>query len=127
MKVYEIVPKGTTFLYTAVKQGKYFRHWDKRDNKVSLSNAIWLQSECEILPAITDTEEFLPVGTEVVTSHFKYGLIIESQYRDEKGNLHPAKVGIATDDFIGIKGIYPIWENQLIKAIKQKHYGSRKK
>lgn len=116
MKIYEIVPKGTTFLYTAIKQGKYFRHWDKRDNKASLSNAIWLQSECEVLPPLT--EEFLPVGTHVITSHFNYGIINESQFRDENGILHPAKVGIATDDFAGIKGIYPIWENQLIKAIK---------
>lgn len=111
MKIYEIVPKGTTFLYTAVKQGKYFRHWDKRDNKASLSNAIWLQSECEVLPTID--EEFLPIGTEVYTSHGNKGLIYGQQYRDEKGNLHPAVVLVYK-----INTWVPIWENQLVKAIK---------
>lgn len=115
MKVYEIVPKGTTFLYTAVKQGKYFRHWDKRDNKASLSNAIWLQSECEILPAITDTEEFLPAWTMVYTSHGKKGVIISPQQRDYNGELHPAIVQIGEHyDFIQV----PIWQDQLLKAIK---------
>lgn len=109
MKIYEIVPKGFSSVIHAVKQGKYYRGWSTSINKPY--DSLWLQSECEVLPAIT--EEFLPTGTHVYTSHGKEGCIIIPQKRDESGVLHPAKVHIYS-----IKTWVPIWEDQLIKAIK---------
>ena len=110
MKIYEIVPKGSHTVFHAVKQGKYFRGWSK--TKQEVYDALWLPEEVEVLPAIV--EEFLPVGTEVYTSHGNNGEIIQSQYRDENGTLHPAVVYIRKHDV----GFVPIWENQLVKAVR---------
>ena len=110
MKIYEIAVPGRGTIAYAVKQSKYFRQWNKEKNTVY--DSIWLQSECEVLPPIT--EEFLPVGTEVWTSHGNNGEIIQSQYRDENGTLHPAVVYIRKHDVEFV----PIWENQLVKAVR---------
>jgi len=114
MKIYEIVLKGSCTVFYAVKQGKYFRGWSK--TKQEVYDALWLPEEVEVLPAIV--EEFLPVGTEVYTSHGNWGWIINSQHRDEKGELHPAKVFILKQDGFIYGKIVPIWQNQLLKAIK---------
>lgn len=114
MKIYEIVPKGFSSVVHAIKQGKYYRHWSKRTG--TPCDSIWLQSEVEVLPAIT--EEFLPKYTEVYTSHGKWGWILEPQHRDEKGELHPAKVFILKQNGFIYGKIVPIWQDQLLKVIK---------
>lgn len=113
MKIYEIVTSGGIFV-DAVKQGRYFRQWSVTANQPLPT--IWLQSECEVLPPIT--EEFLPLYTNVYTSHGNWGWIIKSQYRDNKGELHPAQVFILNADNPLHCKVVPIWENQLVKAIK---------
>lgn len=110
MKIYEIVPKGSRIVFHAVKQGKYFRGWSK--TKQEVYDSLWLPEEVEVLPAIT--EEFIPFGTEVWTSRGNNGEIIQPQYRDKNGTLHPAQVYIRK---YGV-GVVPIWENQLVKAVR---------
>lgn len=114
MKIYEIVPKGFTSVVYAVKQGKYYRGWSTSINRPY--DSLWLQSECELLPDIT--EEFLPKYTNVYTSHGNWGWIMNSQYRDEKGILHPAQVFILNEGKPNKCSVVPIWENQLVKAIR---------
>lgn len=110
MKIYEIVPKGSRTVFHAVKQGKYFRGWSK--TKQEVYDLLWLQSEVEVLPSIT--EEFLPAGTQVYTSHGNFGVIFQSQFRDRKGTLQPALVLLEN----GGNYFTPIWQDQLVKAIK---------
>lgn len=114
MKIYEIVPKGSHTVFHAVKQGKYFRGWSK--TKQEVYDTLWLPEEVEVLPPIT--EEFLPKYTDVYTSHGNRGWILEPQHRDEKGELHPAKVFLIMQHGYVYGKIVPIWENQLVKAVR---------
>lgn len=113
MKIYEIVTPGGIFV-DAVKQGRYFRQWSVKNNQPL--GTIWLQSECEVLPPLV--EEFLPQYTNVYTSHGNWGWIVNSQYRDDKGTLHPAQVFILNEADLMKCKVVPIWQDQLLKATK---------
>lgn len=113
MKTFEFIRNGSNAIYKGTMQGKVIRRVND-DN--TLADYAYRANEVEILSPIT--EEFLSKYTEVYTSHGNWGWIMNSQYRDEKGILHPAQVFILNEGKPNKCSVVPIWENQLVKAIR---------
>jgi len=112
MKTFEFIRNGSNAIYKGTMQGKVIRRIND-DN--TFADYAYRANEVEILTPIT--EEFLPTGTEVWTSHGNFGVIATAQYYDAIGNLQPAQVIVYKNNKY-LVGMHPIWENQLVKAIK---------